>query len=578
MEKIKVCAYCRVSTDSKDQANSFANQKSYFLDYTTNNNEYELTKIYADEGISGTQYKKRDAFFKMLKDAGIDVKKGEKDYEFITDNDRKPKFKKILIKDVTRFARNIDAIRVYRALVEKKVSLIVPTAGREFSTVHDEFLLSLLLTFAQEESTQKSVKVKFGVEQSAKAGRMHTNTSLYGYDYDVITKELTIVDEEAEIIKKIFEYYVEANLGVRKIAEYLDDEQIKTRQGKPFNKSTILKILQNEKYCGTLVRNKYDTGEFMQKRTTWKIRNSDEWEVFEDRIPAIISKELFDKAQEKRTSRRTRDNKGYYKRDGEFINKIICDRCKAPYYRNVDKGRVFFNCSTKKLKGVKYCDSPNIGLDDLEKCIKKLQEGYIYNLFWEDDKHTSYVLTQLKEHLNTKLDSDSSQLVSEKNKYVDELKLKKDRLYDLYSDGVLSKEDITNKITKIDDQIKDVSSEILDLSKSNDEIKNEIKEIDIFLEQLNRKPSSKKYTREEVFELLDSFKIVKVVNENFFLLGVYLKRDILIQSIFGKYKDYRVKISPVSGLEFKVPLSNNHRYYDDHGLINRADAEYENLT
>ena len=232
---MQVAAYCRVSTDKTDQANSFASQQSFFFEYITRHPNWALYRIYADEGVTGTSTAKRVGFQHMIDDA-------------LTG-----KFQLILTKEISRFARNtLDSIYYTRVLRQHGVG--VRFLNDRIDTLRDdsELFLTIKATLAQEESRTTSARVKWGqtrrMEQGVVFGR-----SLLGYDVE--NGKIKVNHSGAALVRRIYTAYLEQGMGVSAIARMLDTEGIPTYTGRGrWSGATILKILRNEKYCGDLIQ------------------------------------------------------------------------------------------------------------------------------------------------------------------------------------------------------------------------------------------------------------------------------------------------------------------------------------
>ena len=208
----KTVAYCRVSTAKENQLHSLENQKKYFNDYISNDKELEFVDIYADEGISGTNTKKRDEFNRMI----LDAKCG--------------KFDIILTKSVSRFSRNIvDTISYVRELKKMNIEVRFITDGIKTFDNDAELRLGLLATFAQDESRQTSEKVVNGQYTSMKNGIVFGANTMLGYNIE--KGKMTINEDEAPIIKSIFYKYLVEGKGSHIIAKELQEEGIKTKRG-----------------------------------------------------------------------------------------------------------------------------------------------------------------------------------------------------------------------------------------------------------------------------------------------------------------------------------------------------------
>ncbi|MGG7619537.1 recombinase family protein [Bacillus coreaensis] len=531
MEKVSVCAYCRVSTDSKDQENSFENQKSYFEREIKKNEKYSLYKIYADKGITGTSLSKREQFNQMLYDAGLNIIDVEGEPTFRIDHDRKPMFKRILVKNSSRFARNMEVISIIRKLKENGVYIDFFDINISTDKEDYEFVLNLFLNFDQQDSIDKSKKVKFGIFESAKKGNIFTNKRIYGYNYNLVTKELEIIEDEAKVISKIFNLYVNHKYGFRKIVDYLNENNYRTREGKPFIKSTISRILENEKYCGTLIRNKYDTGVVFHKKKTPKKRPENEWVIHEERVPAIIEKDIFQKAQEIRKSK-ARKQRGVYHGKSEFAGLIKCKQCGASYTRNVDKGRVFYNCSTKKTRGIKACDNVNLSEEYIHTALYGLAHGGLYEVFNNNKDIQIEQLTEIQERMKQSIDKDTFEDAEIKKDELNTLEEKKSKIIDLYLEDTFDMSVLHEKNEQIEEEIKRIKQEITELSKGQNEILEDIEELNKIISMIKTEGIKKVFTREEI---INNIKTITIERDSENRKQPYANFELKVFDVINRY-------------------------------------------
>lgn len=506
--KQSVVAYCRVSTSSKDQENSFDNQKNFFEREVGRSETMELVGIYADKGITGTSLNRRDDFTRMLLDAGLIERKVTRTRSiFEIDYSKKPKFNLILVKNTSRFARNVMVIDILRELVKNKVYVKFLDIDLLFDSLDKEFMLNLFLNFDQQDSIDKSKKVRFGLKESARKGRIFGASRLYGYRYVEKTNELFVVDNEAKIIKHIYNLYVNG-YGIRRIINDLDKKGYNTRSNKSFSISMVRRILSNEKYCGTLVRNKYDAGQVFNKRSYPIIKPEEEWIVTENRVPAIISKELFERVKALRLGKKHHINqKGIYKGITEYAGLIYCGNCGFVYTSNVDRGRKFYNCKTKKSKGVDICSNPNINHKVIEMILEGLQNGGYYEMFIKDRDNRVNSLIKQKNDLLLSIDQQNIDAARELSKELNELHNKKKRLLMLYLDGAFEKDMLDHESSKIDSSITLVESQIKATSSTNEEIMEQIAEIEESIVKIESQEIKQVYEKEEVLSMIDRFII-----------------------------------------------------------------------
>ncbi|MBW7649775.1 recombinase family protein [Anoxybacillus sp. ST4] len=383
---MKVAIYTRVSTDHEEQLSSLKNQEEYYRNYC-NERGYEIYKIYADEGFSGVNIK-REQFLQMLYEAGLDVhvkKNGQIEFEI---SERKPKFRMIITKDVSRFARNINAIEIARTLKKNNVHIFFENANLDTKMDDWEFRLGLFLLFSQQESIDRSKKVRFGKLQKAKKGKYVMPVPLFGYEYDADKGKYVVNEEEAEIVKEIFKMYTEQNVGTRTIAHELNQRGIKTRRGKKWDGTAVKRLLINEKYIGQVILNRYTKPDvtYLGRKIE---RNPSEWIIFDNAIPPIIDKETFEKAQEI-LEQRVRELPDGTKKGSKIVKnifhkKLICAKCGAYFTRVTStKERKKLNtkivecnyfCRNRRIRGI--CDMKGISHNTLEREIMKFSKEKI---------------------------------------------------------------------------------------------------------------------------------------------------------------------------------------------------------
>lgn len=478
MSKIKVCAYCRVSTDSNDQKNSFENQQAYFNRELSRNSDYELTSIYADRGISGTKLN-RTEFDKMLTDAGLDiieVKSTDSDYvKYVTlpSKKRKSKFNYIFVKSTSRFARNVEVESILRDLKRNKVYVNFLDLNKSTENEADITYIQIFNSIAERESRDKREAVLKGYEEGNNKGVIRTNGKIYGYKYLKEENRLEIIESEAKIIRKIFELYAEG-YGIRKILNYLEENNIRTRNGKPFVKSTISKILDNEKYCGLRNNMKHKLGnDLFDKFSSPKRKSDDEYIVdHSDKIPAIIDEKLYYKCREIRYSKKNREKQlGLRKPASKYGGKVFCASCGEVYLSNVDRGRKFYNCKTKKNFGTKKCNNSNVSQMILDRELKRYFE------FIKEDDFTVRITNRIFAMCRIIIEHEDFnenkllELRQQEKELIDELK----ELYSLYAkkqnqeviesvieEKELLRSNIKKKITELSDKDNSVINKILE--------------------------------------------------------------------------------------------------------------------
>ena len=319
--KLRVAAYCRVSTDSDEQATSYEAQIEHYTEYISKNPDWVMAGIFADDGISGTNTKKRDEFNRMIEECmsgNIDM---------------------IITKSISRFARNtLDCLKYIRQLKDKNIPVYFEKEAINTMDSKGEVLLTIMASLAQQESQSLSQNVKLGIQYRYQQGKVQVNHNRFlGYTKDA-EGNLVIDPEQAEIVRRIYREYLQGQ-SMDKIAAGLEADGILTGAGNTkWHTSTINKILRNEKYMGDALLQKTYTTDFLTKK---RIKNNGTVPQYyvEDDHEAIIPKDIFLLVQEELVRRRvvhTSDNgkRHCYSCKHCFAQIVFCGEC-GEFYRRV---------------------------------------------------------------------------------------------------------------------------------------------------------------------------------------------------------------------------------------------------
>ena len=318
--KLRVAAYCRVSTDSDEQETSYDAQVTHYTEYIQKNPEWELAGIFADDGISGTNTKKRTEFKRMIDECmagNIDM---------------------IITKSISRFARNtLDCLQYIRQLKDKNIPVYFEKESINTMDAKGEVLITIMASLAQQESQSLSQNVKLGLQYRYQQGKVQVNYNRFlGYTKDK-DGHLVIDPEQAEIVKRIYREYLEG-YSMDKIAAGLEADGILTGAGKEkWHTSTINKILRNEKYIGDALLQKTYTTDFLTKK---RIKNNGTVPQYyvEDDHEAIIPKDLFMQVQAELVRRRVvhvspTGKKRSFSCNHCFAQMVFCGDCGELYRR-----------------------------------------------------------------------------------------------------------------------------------------------------------------------------------------------------------------------------------------------------
>ena len=361
----RVAAYCRVSTDSEEQINSYTAQKAYYTQKIEESQDWELAGIFADEGITGTSMKKRKEFNRMItacKRGGIDL---------------------ILTKSLSRFARNtVDCLETVRILKSKGIGVIFEKENINTLTESSEFLITLFSGFAQAESESLSSNIQLGIRMAMKEGKVNFHyRSMLGYRRGADGKP-EIVPEEAEVVRRIYRRYLEG-CSEGQIQKELTLDGIATAKGvKAWSHQVVHSILTNEKYAGDALLQKTFTTDCISKTVKKNTGELPQYYI-KDNHPAIIPRDIYQRVQEemaRRTSKRKilqksgKTEQGKYSAKYALSERLVCGECGSPYKRctwarNGVK-RIVWRCVSRLEFGKKYChESPSIEEDKLHTAI-----------------------------------------------------------------------------------------------------------------------------------------------------------------------------------------------------------------
>lgn len=435
---MNIAAYCRVSTEKTDQLNSLEAQKEFFSEYTKRTGD-TLVRLYADEGISGTKIKNRKEFLQMMSDAEQGL------------------FDMVVVKDISRFARNtVDLLQNVRKLKALGIETQFLTANMT-SMGNSEFVLTIFGALAQEESANTSKRVKFGKKMNAEKGRVPN--IVYGYDKTVGDYfNLAINKEEAEIVKRIYCWYTEEGYGAAKIANLLNEQGSRTKRNCKWSQNAICRILNNELYTGRIINGKQEVSDFL----TGQRRDKDEteWLVVERPELRIIEDETFEQVQEIMRGRHDAFNLNHERQSNKYLfsTLIKCKECGWSFRRTVRTYKntyVRWVCSGRNALGTGSCG--NKTSVDEEELIEVLQE-YFENILKQKKKVINYVVSEFQRVYKAK--DENVTYEKELNTELSKLRKKRQKYMDMYTDDLISREELNETIGGIRQEIERLENEL----------------------------------------------------------------------------------------------------------------------
>ncbi len=453
---IRLAAYCRVSSDSDDQLHSFAAQIRYYKDYEKKHPEYTLVDIYADEGITGTCMEKRDELNRLIRDC------------------KKHKVDRIIVKSVSRFARNTEELLVtLRLLKELGVSVYFEEQGIDTDKMNMEMIVTFPGMAAQQESMSISGNMRWSYQKRMQSGEYNCTYPAYGFN--LVNNNLEINETEAEIVRLIFDLYLQG-IGSTKIAATLNEMDIPRRKDcHKWRGSTILYILDNERYMGdVLLQKKYttDTLPFRQRRN----RGEQAQYYVENSNPAIVSREVFESARRLRTERITHD--GYKKADYPLSRILRCPECGRAFRRQIVNDTAYWMCGARAA-GESNCHS------------RRLREDAIYETFtemtWKLKRHHGELLGTLIRQLEQmqNRNSESQEKIRAIDKSIADLAAQNLVVTRLHTKGILELADYTAQTDDINRKIRDlrINRRQILAEDETDEMIDTLKELESIIEE-----------------------------------------------------------------------------------------------
>ena len=514
---LRVTFYARVSSDSDEQATSVVNQVDYFSHLIQSNPNWLFEDGYIDEGISGKSVNKREAFLKMIEDA------------------QKDQFDLILTKSVPRFARNtLDSIHYTEELLKYSVGVYFLNDNINTFLPDSEFRLTLMASIAQDDLRKLSENVKFGLKQSIKRGVVLGSNNIYGYIKN--KGRLKIVEKEATIVKKMFTLY-DSYSSLKKTS--IEKMSYLNRKGKPFDTTTIRRILMNPKYKGYYCGNKTTVLDYKSGIT--KQITKDKWIVYKDnkKIPPIVSEELWDRVNNELAKKQnnyhskerinTKDNYAY-------SGKLICKEHKIAYTRSGRKSNRqndyrYWSCRLYK-RGLKYCSSPLLKETNLDILFQ-----YIISKFFPNkEKIKERLINRIKKY---NIDEELTQKKSNIAKSRINLETQKEKLFELVSSNCITNEEFKEKNEALNQKLYHLNIELRGLESKLPVEREKNKQL---ISQLDKELDFKYHLSSYIDLLVDHVYVSKINNNRHLIrLEIMLKTGVNIlvdydQSIM-KYKE-----------------------------------------
>ena len=514
---LRVTYYARVSTEKEEQKNSLDNQDTYYKNKILAIPKWTLVKGYTDEGITGTSTKKRADFNAMVNDGLNDL------YDLI------------LTKEVCRFARNtLDTLQITRNLLAKGKGVYFELDNINTLEQEGELRLTIMASLAQDESRRISERVKFGFSRAIEKGKVLGNNSIWGYDKNKC--KLEVNEEEANIIKRIFEIYSTGKIGIRKIGDELAKEGIYTRKGDIFAYSTIKNILTNPKYKGYYCGNKTRVIDFMSKQRVYL--GEDEivqYKAKEDIVPQIVDDKLWQRCNEilKERSEKAKSETSGYNNKYKFSGKIFCKEDGQAYWRTITRGKEFWQCALYKKHGKDGCtNNVNIYTETLDEIMKK-----IFNeLFINKEKFIENLLDKCMEIINDDSSEKDIQIIEDK---IENIKREKKKLIKLYTSELITESEFEEENKIYNEKLNKLNNEYENMKKTRDATSND-ETREILKKSFEKDLNFNLGVPDQILDrMLDRINVKKEDDIGLANLEIILKIDLKVNLLYKKKKFFK---------------------------------------
>ncbi len=473
-DTIRVAAYARVSTDKDDQANSFESQVKFFTDFINNQNDWELVKVYSDDGLTGTTTENRVGFNSMLDD----VLSGKIDF--------------IITKEVSRFARNtVDTLQITRLLKKLGVGVYFVLDAINTLDKDGELRLTLMASLAQDESRKTSERVKWGQRRQMEKGVVFGRDML---GYRVKGGKLYLVEEEAEIVRKIFYKYLIESKGTYVIARELQEEGIrplnpdgKAKYKNDWSNTVILRILRNEKYVGDLLQGKTYTPDFLDHKKRYN-HNVEDMVYIKDHHPeiAIIDRDMWD-ATQKELARRSPSEEQKSRHSNRYwaSGKIYCGECGERFVSKQKK------TSVGRTKAWTCYNHTKATADRTKECLqsewasdKSLRQIVLYILnILADNKEM--LKKEILEDIKT-LDKKSNGLNTDYfEKKIQSVEKRKQKLIEIRLADEITKTEFVEQKEKLDKELSELFVTKERIEQERQEKENQVNQIDNIIAEID---------------------------------------------------------------------------------------------
>ena len=496
---LRVTYYARVSSDTDEQINSLDNQIAYYEDLIKKNTAWTYVPGYVDEGLSGISTKKRKHFNEMIADA----KDGA--------------FDLIITKEISRFARNtLDSLQYTRELLGWGVGVFFQNDNINTLDEDAELRLTIMSSIAQDELRKLSSRVKFGHQQAIKSNVVLGNSRIFGYQKD--DKHLVIDESQAPMVRDLFRLYATGEYSMKQLEKIFYDQGYRNYNGNKIAHSTLSGIISNPKYKGYYVGNKVRIVDMFTKKQ--KFLPPEEWVMFKDEtgeiVPAIVSEELWDKANEvlARRSEDVKNRQGICNHANLLTGKLYCAHCGTAYYRRESKSKdgavnSKWVCSNKINNGADACPSFPIYEDEIKPIL--------FEVFSETKVDVEALLASYEEMFRSmEADDETKGQMEEQKRIIELADQKKNKLLELVTTGTITTANFKSMTATCDREAEEAQKTLTELEEqqfTKEEYRKHIGEVKAKLDAAVRDASTGMITNEFVAQYIDKIIVTSDGND-----------------------------------------------------------------
>lgn len=496
---LRVTYYARVSSDTDEQINSLDNQIAYYEDLIKKNTAWTYVPGYVDEGLSGISTKKRKHFNEMIADA----KDGA--------------FDLIITKEISRFARNtLDSLQYTRELLGWGVGVFFQNDNINTLDEDAELRLTIMSSIAQDELRKLSSRVKFGHQQAIKSNVVLGNSRIFGYRKD--EKRLVIDESQAPMVRDLFRLYATGEYSMKQLETLFYGQGYRNYNGNKIAHSTLSGIISNPKYKGYYVGNKVRIVDMFTKKQ--KFLPPEEWVMFKDEtgelVPAIVSEELWDRANEvlTRRSEDVKNRQGICNHANLLTGKLYCAHCGTAYYRRESKSKdgavnSKWVCSNKINNGADACPSFPIYEDEIKPIL--------FEVFSETKVDVEALLASYEEMFRSmEADDETKGQIEEQKRIIELADQKKNKLLELVTTGAITTANFKSMTAACDREAEEAQKTLTELEEQQftiEEYRKHIGEVKARLDAAVRDASTGMITNEFVAQYIDKIIVTSDGND-----------------------------------------------------------------